>query len=339
MLNQYDSHIRNLTTLANGHGPVVSIFVPLISAEVPSVKILAALLRVANGLLANEGHPPVTVSTVDWRRWERQGSATLALFIGGGVTTVIPLPIRLAPRVVVASSFHIKPLVAAREYAVGALLVHFSDLGATVYNVSTGDEVLLETYLPSRLKIPVDWNKLSRLEKKDFLKFLSNEVRGLRTPEVAFIGISNQGDALLSSPEVWRGLGLEVIEVEEQTRGQLPQNAISILRLRVGRIITERYRRRVKEIIYDENHGIAQVEELGPRILNREIRSLCVSLEDMQFGVIDSSSGAVGLRRAQRDCQDDDVLDDLIELALRNDIPVSVVPRAFLPPGRMFVAC
>ncbi len=338
MLNNFDSHIRNLTALASSEAPVVSIFVPLISAELPSVKILAALLRVANRLLTSEGHPPITVSTLDWKRWEQQGSATLSLFIGGGVTTVIPLPLRLPPRVVVARSFHIKPLVAAREYVVGALLVHFSDRGASVYNVSTGDEVLLETYLPARSKVPLDWGQLSRGEKREFLEFLLSEIQGLRTPEVAFIGISNAGDSLLSSPGVWGSLGLEVIDVEERTRAQVPQNAISILRLRVGKIINDRYRRRVKEAYVDEDKSLATIEDLGPRILKRELRSLCVSLEDMQFGVVDTTSGLVGLHRAQSDCQDDDVLDDLVELALRNDIQVSVVPRAFLPPGRTFVA-
>ncbi len=341
MLNTYDSHIKNLSTLANGQAPVVSLFVPLTAAELPPVKILSALLRVANGLLAKEGHPPIAITAVDWRRWEQQGSATLALFIGGGVTTVIPLPFRLAPRVVVANSFHLKPLVAAREYAVGALLVHFSELGAAVYHVNTGDEVLLETYLPSRSKIPVDWANLTRSEKREFLEFLVNEVHALRTHEIAFLGISSAGDSLLAAPDVWRRLGLEMIDVRENVRAAVPQNAISILRLRVGRIINDRYRKSVKEILYDGDDGddgISQVEELGPRILKREIRRLCVSLEDMQFGVVDAKSGAVGLRRAQSDCQDDDVLDDLVELALQNDIQVSVVPRAFLPPGRTFVA-
>jgi hypothetical protein len=332
----YDSHVKQLTVIATGNHPVVSIYVPLAGFEMPPGTIRGALRVAANRLLAKDGYPSHEGFTIDWYRWQQQGAATLGIFIGGGITMVIPLPLRLPPRVVVATSFHVKPLVAAAECDVGALLVHFSEIGAAVYHVTSAQDVLLETYLPAPAKARVDWAGLGRQAKRDFLEFLVDEVRGLRPAGVCFLGVSSAADSLLSSPEVWQRLGLELIDAPENPRAQIPQNAISILRLRVGRIINDRYRRRVSEIVAD-----ATVDALGdvvPLILKGKINRLCVSLEDMQFGILDPVQGNIFRRKSQTDCRDDDVLDDLLELAMRNDVQVSVVPKAFLPPGRSFVA-
>jgi hypothetical protein len=89
----------------------------------------------------------------------------------------------------------------------------------------------------------------------------------------------------------------------------------------------------------ENNSNQAQgLEHLVQKILRREIKNLCVSLDCMHFGKIEPSTGEIIISKAQKDSKDDDLLDDLLELALERGIKVSVVPRKFLPEGQSFVA-
>lgn len=45
------------------------------------------------------------------------------------------------------------------------------------------------------------------------------------------------------------------------------------------------------------------------------------------------------LSRTQRSDKDDDVLDDLVELAIKKRIKVGVVPRDYLPQKTCLIAC
>ena len=44
------------------------------------------------------------------------------------------------------------------------------------------------------------------------------------------------------------------------------------------------------------------------------------------------------MNKSQLNASDDDVLDDLVELAIDKGVLVSVVPKKYLPTGRSFVA-
>ncbi len=179
---------------------------------------------------------------------------------------------------------------------------------------------------------------MSRQEKREFLDFLVPEVLALRPVGTELFGVSAGGDSFLSAAAVWRGLGLERIEVVEHPKSVVPQNAVSMLRLKLSRLINGRFRGSVSAILADEKVKSTELQSIGEKILAGEIKNLCVSLEDMQFGILNTDTGEIQLRKAQMDCRDDDVLDDLVELALLHRINVSVLPKSFLPSGRVFIA-
>jgi hypothetical protein len=112
------------------------------------------------------------------------------------------------------------------------------------------------------------------------------------------------------------------------------------VRLRLAQLINERHSQSVAKVVRGirESLGHNSVSSLLPKILNKEIKKLCVSLECMQFGEVDAKTGQVILNKSQLNAKDDDLLDDLVELALEKGIKVSVVPKKYLPDGRSFVA-
>ena len=179
---------------------------------------------------------------------------------------------------------------------------------------------------------------LSRSEFRDFIEFLKPEIAAMKTSTTKFLGFSGFSNALFTSTEFWKDLKLPLIEMQESPKIMVPQNAISILRLRLSREINENHRERVGKILADTDGHDPDISELGKRILQNEVTRLCVSLEDMQFGELDPQTGLARVHKSQNSANDDDILDDLVELALKKKVQVSVVPKTFLPIGKSYIA-
>ena len=163
MSNIYHDHLKQLRSIKTNSNPAVSLYVPLKSNDYVPSKIFSALIKAADGLMAKGGHPNLEIMTPEWDRWIKQGTTTLAIFHHNGTTNLIPLPTRMQPRVVVANSFHIKPVVTASNEYVDALLLHFNESGANLCRVNPVGEILIDSYLPSKELPKTDWpSKLGR---------------------------------------------------------------------------------------------------------------------------------------------------------------------------------
>lgn len=342
MSNIYQSDLDKLRSIKTCTHPAVSLYVPLKWNDFVPGKIFSALLKAADGLMEKGGHLKLDITTPEWDRWMRQGTVTLAIFHHNGVTHLIPLPTRMQPRVVVAKSFHIKPIITASQEYVDSLMLHFNEVGASLYRINSLGETLIDTYLPSETLQKSDWPaKLEREYLREFLVFLQQEVRGSILPSTKFVGVTGAQFPELQSESFWRQTRLPVTFYDDSFRSAVPQNAFSIMRLRLAQTVNESRTRSVmgawKENLVGQD--ILTVKSLVPKILSKEIKKLCVSLDCMHFGEIDPKTGTVIFNKSQLNATDDDLLDDLVELAIDKGIEVSVVPKKYLPNGRSFVAC
>ncbi len=341
MKNIYEKHLENLQKIENKGSPFVSIFIPLIGNESPLDKVLSTLIKTADSLLMKENLPRLDQVSIEWEKWRKQGTNTLAIYIGAGVRHIIPLPIRMQPRVIVATSFHIKPLVASSVGHLDSLLLHFNEMGATLYRVNPTTVTAIESYIPSKTSVKGDWAaKLPRSAVREFLDFLKLEVLGAKNKNTKFLGVTGADQSILQMKEFWKDTGLSVVFLDDSFKTQLPFNGSSILKLRLSTKISENFSNSVLKILNASEQSVKEhsLELLGTKILSKEIKNLCVSLEDMHFGELDSSTGETIIRRSQQNVKDDDILDDLVELAIKNGVHISVVPKIYLPAGRSFLA-
>jgi hypothetical protein len=136
MSNIYHDHLEQLINTKIQTGAAVSLFLPLKWNDCLPNKMFNSLVKAADGLLAKSGYSKLSIITPEWERWMKQGTVTLAIFHYNGVTTLIPLPTKMEPRVVVANSFHIKPIVTASNEFVDGLLLHFHERGASLFRVN-----------------------------------------------------------------------------------------------------------------------------------------------------------------------------------------------------------
>jgi hypothetical protein len=341
MSNIYHEHLERLRKIEFSGAPAISLYVPLKWTDMVPGKVYSALLKAANGLLQNEGHPKMEMCPPEWGSWMQQGTITLAIFHTQGTTIYIPLPLRMQPRVVVASSFHIKPILTAANEYVEALLLHFNEAGASLYRVNPVTERLIESYLPSQVLPRNDWPaRLDRASLREFLDFLSQEIKGNKRLSTKLLVVTGSSYAELRNEGYWSRLRLPVVFLDDSFKVALPQNAFAMVRIRLAQIVKEAHTRSVLEAMSAsdiEQDGIS-VREVGAKILQNEVRRLCVSLDDMHFGELDPGSGYVVLNKNQTNTKDDDVLDDLVEMALEKGVNVSVVPKKYLPVGKTFIA-
>jgi hypothetical protein len=339
MANVYHTHFLRLSGAESKGQPMISLFVPLRFMDFPQAKIFSHLLKAANLLLSREGHPKLELEHPDWGQWIRQGAVTLAIYKDAATTTIIPLPIIMPPRVVVADSFHVKPLLASSICVQEALLLHFSEVGASLYRISSGEEKLIDSYLPSKTKLKGVWiSELARGEIFEFLEFLKIEVKSYRLNTTQFLSISGTKDSLLTSNEFWKDVGVPIIHTLDSPKNLHPVSSIALTRIKLSHEINGTYDRQVQLILNDSMNSTPALSELGKKIINREISKLCVSLEDVHFGKLDPATGNAIEMETQTSTKDDDLLDDLIELALKQKVQVSVVPKKYLPLGRTYLA-
>lgn len=334
MENFYRNQIDFLMTLENGPGPYVSIFVPILWTEAEPSAIFRGLLESADRLLLKEGYPPLKTGEPDWQSWKDQGAATLALFFKQELTVIVPLPIKLQPRVIVADSFHIKPLVASEQSSRDALMLYMDEEGVKLYRVGVLEEKLLKTFCPLTGE-SADWqHQLSRFQLTDLLYEIKDYIQNYIRPSTSTLGIAGASAPLTELSGFWTSTGLVVKFIPDVPGLNSPLNAISMLRLSLAQEIAMNYRSSV-ETMLDSTGSMPELSELPQLIRERQISRICVSLEDLMFGEVRTQE--VEQHRHQLDTHDDDVLDDLVELAIKSGISVNVVPRKFLPQGRSFL--
>jgi len=340
MTNMYFDHLEKLRQIKSEDKPSISLFIPLKWCEASAGKIFLALVKAADNLLLKDGYQKLNIQVPNWERWLKQDTVTLAIFHSNGVSHLIPLPTKMQPRVVVADSFHIKPVVSASHEYVDALLLHFNESGASLFRVQPAGESLLETYLPFDIVPKKDWpTYLERQEFREYLQFLRQEIKKFIQPTTKFIAITGTGYPELRSEYFWKQLNLKTHFFDESFKLAIPQNTLSIIRLRLSQIINEIHSQNVTDSIAGRERGEdVGLRYLAPKILKKEIRKLCVSLECMHFGHLEPKTGELKINKTQQNSSDDDLLDDLIELAIDRGIEVSVVPKKFLPKGRSYVA-
>ncbi len=341
MSNIYHDYLEQLRNINIGQTPAMTMYVPLRWTDTRPDKIFLALVKAADNLLIKDGYKKLDLMMPDWDRWTKQGTITLAIFHHSGVTTLIPIPTRMQPRVVVAKSFHVKPIIIASQEYVDGLVLHFNESSASLYRVNPVGEILINSYLPTEIVPKKDWpSRIDKSSLRDFLNFLSLEIKGAKLSTTKFLGITGGDYPELRSQSFWRTTKLPITFLDDSFKLQVPNNAFSIIRLRLSQLVNERYIQAVGEVLkegHSSQEGLS-VRSLGTKILNQQINHLCVSLDDMHFGEIDPTTGEAILNRTQKDASDDDLLDDLVELALDNGIKVSVVPKKYLPTGRSFIA-
>lgn len=328
MKSIYFNHLETLRQNYDSAGPLLSFYVPMKNPDLAPDKIFDGLLRSSMKLLQMQGAQTPLFQIPDWELWRSQETQTLGIFVSRESTTLLPLPTRLAPRFVVADSFHIKPLITAAHESANALFISSSGDDLSFYNVTASGVSLIRHYLQA---------SVASISDKDIhVRFLLREIEseiGADTKLIAFAGSSVYSDDLhraLKSRAV-------IADLSQMAAMNLTQR-ISVVRFRLSQIVRHSHQQAVQNSLDSSYSDPLTAGTLIPAIRGKRIRRLCISLDCLRFGNIDRKTGAVVLSRNQKSTSDDDVLDDIAEFSLDQGVEVRVVPKIYMPEGRSFLA-
>jgi len=340
MSNLYEEHLTRLRTLKTGDHPAVSMFIPLRNSELFPSKIFIALTKAANSILQKEGYSKLELAQPNWKDWEGYRTGTLAIYHYGGQTHFVPLPMKMDPRFVVANSFHIKPLLTASIDYCDGLVLHFNGRGASLYSVNLLGHSLIDHYLPSFSStiLSKDWPiTLNREALRDFLEFIFMQVKNSISKTTKFVGITGQSFHELRSETFWSRLKTDVLYIDESFSAEIPFNSFSLINFRISQFLREKYQSAVQMGVKSIEGNHHSYGDIWRKLISGKLKYLCVSLDEMHFGEVKRDSGEIIINRFQKNSRDDDVLDDLVELAISKGVEVNVVPNRYLPQGLAFV--
>ncbi len=325
---------------SNTPGTKTSMFIPLLGAATSPAQIYRALSKVADKLYLEAGKAKPEWPKIDWENWKERKVATLSLFLFEENISLFPLLCELQPRVVVADTFHIKPLLMKDIYESETLVLHFNTRGAVLTRVGLYDDEIIDRFIPSSRTLLDDWPyRIDRGSVRQFMRFLRDELAARVTERTKFVAISSAEHSVFQVERFWDQLGVPVLLTQDRFDRENPVNSIGVARLRLRRVLDRHNMTAVNEVL--SNHVFAgdkeQLSTVIRLILDKQISKLVITADDVQFGKIDPLEGLV-LHRSQKNHTDDDVFDDLAELALVHGVSVQVVPKRFMPEGYKVLA-
>ncbi|TMQ48323.1 MAG: hypothetical protein E6K75_03340 [Candidatus Eisenbacteria bacterium] len=360
------------TLLADGEGPHLSLYLPTHRRH-PEWKQdpvrFRALLGQAQELLSTRYKTRDVDAFLEplrrlegERHWEHSLDG-LALFRKEGTTAAYRLPIPVPELVVVAETYHTKPLLRFLRSNGRYLVLAVSQNAVTMYEGSPFGAGAVDLHgVPQSLREALGVMQYTHsvqspylrgavfhgegpgkeIRKEELLHFFQAIDRGLheylRAERVPLLlaavkyyhpiyKVANRYPELMD-------VGLDG-NYDRANPDQIHKEAwplvSRVFESRVG-IWLERYRERV-------GTGLAsdRIEEIAQAVVAGRIQCLLVAEEESVWGLLDRKTGALELHERQRDARDADVLDDIAEETFKRGGEVYVIPRSAMP-GRKPIA-
>jgi hypothetical protein len=303
--------------------------------------------RVVEPLRALEQHP----------HWEHSLDG-LAVFLSPALHAAYRLPITVPERAVVADTFHVKPLIrflgANRRYFVLALSQNAASLyQGSPYGAGTIELGSLPDGLKAALGVPEHDRALGghggpssvifhgrgpgkEDTKESLLKYFRAIDRGLRE----FLH-EERAPLLLAAVRYYHPIYREANTyphlLPEGLDGNYERVNAAEIHAEAWPLVSRAFERQTEDWIARyralAGTGLATdgLDEIARAALGGRVRCLLAAEGESLRGALDRATGAVTHHPKQIGSDDDDVLDDICEEALKRGAEVFVIPRASMP--------
>jgi hypothetical protein len=231
--------------------------------------------------------------------------------------------------VVVADSFHIKPLLRIKNNEEGFVLIAISSKAIAVWLESNGQLYRMDTIENTAQTEDPDTNK-SKPEVKDFLAKTAAEI--------------NKSIAFYKAPVLLAGVKEHIGHMKKFLNhpnllndfiiGNVERMKVEDLRERCLDLLIPYYQLKENKAIYElnqavkRNQAITYIEDIAVSAVYGKIKKIFVIENRQVWGRIDKNSGEIFISPKQTDSHDDDILDDVCQLVLAKGGEVVVLKNA-----------
>lgn len=253
----------------------------------------------------------------------------LGLFRTADSFRVLSLPVSVEPTCIVATTFHIKPLLRWLQEDATFVLIGFDDKLPSVY---LGDMRSLRAIFPAVYTSST--NPVIAVD--DMLDWLGDLARP-RKPRVFMAGEGwgvERAFELLSAahmtPTVLSNSFSRTAVV------QLVEDARNLLRIESGFRPKRVLRECEREL--ERKRAISNLESIAKASIAGQVKTLVIADGLQLFGKLNTQTGDVKVTAVDLDHEDDDVLDDLAQIVLAKGGEVVLAEYAAMPRGRPALA-
>jgi hypothetical protein len=324
--------------------PCVSIYLPRQNSShtVAQRKFrLIRLLKQAERLITQD-YGPVRAKqfvTEFWRcdptRLVEQYGLSIAFFHDQDFTGAIPLPMEVEERVVVAQSFHIKPLLAWLQSAPPFWLISLSTHQVRLFEGNPWEIKLREVIEHASGSGEPTRGTLTKEQVRQFFLRAEEGLHPILREDRHPIVIA--GVAWLHP--IYRRISRDPDLVAHAIYGNVERWGEEKLRLAAFETLSKLLDRAKKEAIAEferlawTGNASDDLVEVARAAVKGRVRKIILASDQMLWGKLHPKSGNITLHPHQLDTQDDDILDDLAEIVLANGGKVLCVPSQDLPTG------
>lgn len=257
------------------------------------------------------------------------------LFRSSKLFRIVKLPMRFNPMSVVAKSFHIKPIIKWKQSKEENYILAFATKEVRLYECMYGTLKHIDS-LPLDNKLILGGNS-SFEEKNLFVQHKSlwidswlMSLTNFKTRPLILIG--NEDDVKLYQAKT----GYPNVKKELILRNVEQLLDVDIKKI-VNQFLHEVSGKSKIQIISDlkmaNRKGQAEFDiySIARMAAQNKVKRLYIAEDAHIWGILDHKTGSITVHNSQRDCHDDDLLDDLSELVLGKRDEVVVLPQHEMP--------
>ena len=253
----------------------------------------------------------------------------IGIFRNKDLFRVLNLPVEVSYTCQVATSFHVKPLLKWLQTDQEFLLLGLNKSSTYLYMGSRQSFRLVDSI--SFLENFDDKTKFS------YLNSWIDQITKSTKPKLFIAGEKDFAESFQRSLQYKN-------TSEEVTISSLDQNNILSICLHIRKILAADSSDLIKKALTEfrfaeeENTGRKNIFQISKAVVQGRVRKLIVTDEISIFGKIDKNTGGISIHPCDLDHEDDDILDDLAQMVLKQGGEVVVASKNEIPKGRSILA-
>lgn len=286
---------------------------------------------------------------IDDTRLLKSLKGNVGVFRNENIFRILSLPLPIEPTCVVASSFHVKPLLRWIQQDREFLILGINSSSASLYYGSQSFLAMVDTVIfPSQLQECLDddtysglrANRHRKIKLRETIRWLNEWLNDLTKNAKPQLFIAGQKELALSflkdcsythtrPTPVWPSFNPDnIADICNEVR--------SILKVEVKRSLEES----LVEFYQAEDLNLANknIYQIAKAAIKGRVKKLIIADGINIFGKLDRKSGNLAIHPTHLDHEDDDILDDLAQEVLSCGGEVVVASRDEIPKGRPILA-
>lgn len=321
--------------------PCLSIYIPKVSKtflKEDRKNLFLALAKQAEEILLRDHEPAVAHLLIEklwssnpYSELDRYESA-LGFFHHQTLTGLLPLNGEVDPKIVVADSFHIKPVLGWLQETPPYYLLTLSSNEIKVYQGDAWDLRFIKSVVDERFFHSTK-KKASKAQVKEFFHKAETEILELTKNDSRAIVIAGVDWVQALYQKVSKNKNL----IPSNIRGDVHRLKMSALKNATAMVLHELFQRAKRKLIFEyelaRNKGkmLSDLQEISKAAIQGRVKKMLIARDQVIWGEIKPKTGDLRLHYRQMNSRDDDVLDNLAETVLARGGSVLCVPRHEIP--------